>query len=95
MLIAGETSDVTCSIQVSSLPPNISEELIADFFENSKRSGGGDVEYVAYDETNKTAIITFQNPTGYFQYFVLILIMIQSQFTTSFRNTRRFTSMLG
>lgn len=95
MLIAGETSDVTCSIQVSSLPSNISEELIADFFENSKRSGGGDVEYVAYDETNKTAIITFQNPTGYFQYFVLILIMIQSQFTTSFRNTRRFTSMLG
>lgn len=95
MLIAGETSDVTCSIQVSSLPSNISEELIADFFENSKRSGGGDVEYVAYDETNKSAIITFQNPTGYFQYFVLILIMIQSQFTTSFRNTRRFTSMLG
>lgn len=66
MLIA-ETSDVTCSIRVSSLPPNISEELINDFFENTKRSGGGDVENVSYDETKKTAIITFQDPKGYFQ----------------------------
>lgn len=60
---AQETSDVTCSIKVSSLPPNISEELINDFFENTKRSGGGDVECVAYDETKKIAIITFQDPS--------------------------------
>lgn len=72
MLIA-ETSDVTCSIRVSSLPPNISEELINDFFENTKRSGGGDVENVSYDETKKTAIITFQDPKGYFQYFDLTM----------------------
>lgn len=68
-LIIAETPDVTCSIRVSSLPPNISDELINDFFENTKRSGGGDVECVAYDETKKTAIITFQDPSGYFQYF--------------------------
>lgn len=60
---AQETPDVTCSIRVSSLPPNISDELINDFFENTKRSGGGDVECVAYDETKKTAIITFQDPS--------------------------------
>uniref|UniRef100_K1RBT7 N-myc-interactor n=1 Tax=Magallana gigas TaxID=29159 RepID=K1RBT7_MAGGI len=58
-----KTSDVTCSIRVSSLPPNISEELINDFFENTKRSGGGEVECVAHDETKKTAIITFQDPS--------------------------------
>lgn len=67
-MIIAETPDVTCSIRVSSLPPNISDELINDFFENTKRKGG-DVECVAYDETKKTAIITFQDPSGYFQYF--------------------------
>lgn len=63
-LIIAETPDVTCSIRVSSLPSNISEELINDFFENTKRSGGGEVECVAHDETKKTAIITFQDPSG-------------------------------
>lgn len=69
MLITEETSDVNSSIEVSLLPPNITEDFITDFFENSKRSGGGDVEDVAYDEKNNTAIITFQDPAGYFQYF--------------------------
>lgn len=69
MFIAEERSEVNRMIRVSSLPPNITEELICDFFENVKRSGGGDVEDVSYDEANNTAIITFQDPSGYFQYF--------------------------
>lgn len=69
MLITDKTSDVTSCIKVSWLPPDIAEEFITDFFENSKRSGGGDVEDVAYDEKTNTAIITFQDPAGYFQYF--------------------------
>lgn len=69
MLITDKTSDVTSCIKVSWLPPDIAEEFITDFFENSKRSGGGDVQDVAYDEKNNTAIITFQDPAGYFQYF--------------------------
>lgn len=69
MLITDKTSDVTNSIEVSLLPPDVSEDFITDFFENSKRSGGGDVEDVAYDENTNTAIIKFQDPAGYFQYF--------------------------
>lgn len=64
------------------MPPNISEELINDFFENSGRSGGGDVKSVAYDEANNTAIITFQDPDGHLKCFDLIMIMIQSKLTT-------------
>lgn len=74
MLITEETSDVNSSIEVSLLPPNITEDFITDFFENSRRSGGGDVEDVAYDEKTNTAIITFKDPAGYFQYFDLVII---------------------
>nr|XP_034317327.1 protein mono-ADP-ribosyltransferase PARP14 isoform X2 [Crassostrea gigas] len=57
-----ETSDVISSIEVSSLPPNVTEDFITNFFENSKRSGGGEVEDVSYDEKTNTVIITFQDP---------------------------------
>lgn len=73
MLITDEMSDVTSSIEVFLLPPNVSEDFITDFFENSKRSGGGDVEDVSYDEKTNTAIITFQDPAGYFQYFYSLI----------------------
>lgn len=63
-----QTSDVTCCIKVSSLPPKSNKEIITDFFENSKRTGGGDVEIVSYNKRTNTAIITFEDPAGYFQY---------------------------
>lgn len=69
MLITdNKTSDVTSCIKVSWLPPDIAEEFITDFFENSKRTGGGDVEIVSYNKRTNTAIITFEDPAGYFQY---------------------------
>lgn len=69
MFITEETSDVISSIEVSSLPPNVTEDFITNFFENSKRSGGGEVEDVSYDEKTNTVIITFQDPAGYFLMF--------------------------
>lgn len=36
MLIAGETSDVTSSIKVTSLPSNVSEDLITNFLKTLK-----------------------------------------------------------
>lgn len=54
------------SIRVSCLPRGVSEEFITDFFENEKRSGGGDVSDVKYDEQNSTAIVTFEDSDGKF-----------------------------
>lgn len=54
-----EIFDVICSIRVFLLFLNILEELINDFFENIKWSGGGDVENVFYDEIKKIVIIIF------------------------------------
>lgn len=79
MLFTEQTYDVTSCIKVSSLPPKSNKEIITDFFENSKRSGGGDVEIVAYDETKNTAIITFQDPAGYFQFLYLTMINASPQ----------------
>lgn len=66
LFITEETSDVFSSIEVSSLPIDITDDFITDFFENSRRSGGGEVEDVSYDEKTNTAIITFKDPAGYF-----------------------------
>ncbi|XP_061194415.1 protein mono-ADP-ribosyltransferase PARP14-like isoform X2 [Saccostrea echinata] len=59
-----ETPPPACdSIQVSRLPRDITEEFISDFFENEKRSGGGYVANVDYDEKKNTAIVKFEDPS--------------------------------
>lgn len=58
-MIIVEIFDVICSIRVFFLFLNILEELINDFFENIKWSGGGEVECVVYDEIKKIVIIIF------------------------------------
>lgn len=59
MFIVEERLEVNRMIRVFFLLLNIIEELICDFFENVKRSGGGDVEDVFYDEVNNIVIIIF------------------------------------
>ncbi|XP_061194345.1 protein mono-ADP-ribosyltransferase PARP14-like [Saccostrea echinata] len=49
------------TIKVTKLPTGISEEQIALFFENYKKSGGGEVEKVEYDENTNTAIVWFED----------------------------------
>lgn len=59
MFIIDKIFDVISCIKVFWLLLDIVEEFIIDFFENFKRSGGGDVEDVVYDEKINIVIIIF------------------------------------
>ncbi|XP_063435913.1 uncharacterized protein LOC134716831 [Mytilus trossulus] len=47
-------------IKVSNIPSGSSEDSIRFFFENKRKSGGGDINDLDYDEDSHTAIITFE-----------------------------------
>ncbi|XP_062615772.1 N-myc-interactor-like [Saccostrea cucullata] len=49
------------AIKVTKLPPGTSEEQISLFFENRKKSGGGEVEKVEYDEVTNSAVVWFKD----------------------------------
>lgn len=52
------------AIKVTRLHPDTTEEEIKEFFENRKKSGGGDVEKVEYDTFAQTAVIWFKEDDG-------------------------------
>ncbi|XP_071169375.1 uncharacterized protein [Mytilus edulis] len=47
-------------IKVSNIPVGCSEDCIRFFFENKRKSGGGEIQDLDYDEDSRTAIITFE-----------------------------------
>lgn len=51
-------------LRVSKIPSDATEDALTFFFENTRKSGGGDVEEVDYDEENHTAIVTFEEDDG-------------------------------
>ena len=51
-------------IKVTNIPPNTSEVALEFFFENRRRSGGGDIKELKYDPDTKSAVITFEDPEG-------------------------------
>ena len=52
------------AILVTNLPPNVTDQQIELFFENSKKSGGGEVQKVEYDKEARSAIVTFKDVEG-------------------------------
>ncbi|KAJ8317273.1 hypothetical protein KUTeg_005177 [Tegillarca granosa] len=52
----------TNMIKVSKLPKGTTKDSLTYFFENRKRSGGGETEDVDFEESDMTAIITFEDP---------------------------------
>ncbi|XP_071169373.1 uncharacterized protein [Mytilus edulis] len=47
-------------IQVSNIPSGTAEDAIRFFFENKRKSGGGEIEDLDYDDDSHSAIITFE-----------------------------------
>jgi hypothetical protein len=47
-------------IKVTNIPPGSSSDSITYFFGNKRKSGGGDIDDLDYDEESQTAIITFE-----------------------------------
>ena len=51
-------------LKVTKLPTGTTTDSLTFFFENTRKSGGGDVTDVEYDEDTATAIITFEEDEG-------------------------------
>ena len=54
----------SCGIQVSGVRKDTSKETLKMFFENEKKSGGGEVEDIWYDDSSRNYTITFSLGTG-------------------------------
>ena len=54
----------SCRIQVSGVSKDTSKETLKMFFENQKKSGGGEVEDIWYDDNSGNYTITFSLGTG-------------------------------
>ena len=63
-------------IRISGISSQISVDTLELFFENTKRSGGGDIESIQMVEADEAAIITFADKSG------------STPLNTSFRNLR-------
>jgi len=64
---SGTTDDVSTvpsTVEVSGIPAGISEDYLRMYFESEKRSGGGEVVHLHYNQTQGTAAVTFLSHTG-------------------------------
>ena len=52
------------TIKVAGLPGSTTKDLILNYFENKRRSGGGEVETVDLRHEAGVAFVTFQNTGG-------------------------------
>ena len=52
------------TIQVAGLAPSTTEDSILNYFENKRRSGGGEVEKVDLRKETGTAFVTFKDANG-------------------------------
>ena len=51
-------------VRISGINSQISVDTLELFFENTKRSGGGDIESIEMVEADEAAVITFSDQTG-------------------------------
>ena len=56
----------SCTIDVSGVNKNTSQETVKMFFENRKKSGGGKIEDMWYNNSNGNYVITFTPREGKF-----------------------------
>ena len=54
----------SCAVFVAGLKPNIEKDILEMFFENTKRSGGGDIKQIEINEKSGRAIIHFTEKAG-------------------------------
>lgn len=64
------------TIEVTGISAKTTKEAILNFFENKKRSGGGEVENVDHDSDQGTAVITFTTAESKSRYTVIYLRIV-------------------
>ena len=54
------------TIELNGLAPTTTEDSIRNFFENTRRSGGGDIDSVEFNPEEGVAVITFMSAESEF-----------------------------
>ena len=63
-LMATWPESTSCAVRVTGLPKDMQVDPIVWYFENPKRSGGGPVMELYYDEQQASAVVTFHKRDG-------------------------------
>ena len=74
---------ISSSVLVTGLSKRTSGDAILFYFEN-KRSGGGDVHWLEYEEGSQTAVVCFTDPKGRIfvwnsisnEYVVVVVVLV-------------------
>jgi len=53
-----------CSVEISDIPSNMTQDKLIMFLENTKRSGGGKIAKMQYEEHSRTARVDFEDQKG-------------------------------
>jgi len=59
-----DNGDDDATVIVSNIPKSLSEEYLSMFLENTRRSGGGEITDMQFDQKSATAVVTFASPQG-------------------------------
>lgn len=73
MLVASWPESTSCAVRVTGFAEGTSVDPILWLFENRRRSGGGPVMELCYDEEDASAVITFYKREGLFPFKALFL----------------------
>ena len=61
-----EDKEESRTIELNGLAPTTTEDSIRNFFENTRRSGGGDIDSVEFNPKEGFAVITFMSAESEF-----------------------------
>ena len=61
-----EDTEDSRTIELNGLAPTTTEDSIRNFFENTRRSGGGDIDSVEFNPEEGVAVITFMSAESEF-----------------------------
>jgi len=52
------------AVIISNIPQSLSKDYLTMFLENTRRSGGGEITDMQFDQNSSTATVTFASPQG-------------------------------
>ena len=62
--MASQDQNPGCAVLVTGLKPSTEKDMLELFFENTKRSGGGEIKHIEMNEKSGRAIIHFADKAG-------------------------------
>lgn len=74
--LSEKSSVQQCTVKVTNLPTDATEDVLINYFENTRRSKGGPVSLVDVDREHHTCLITFENPDGRRLYYLFIFVRL-------------------